>query len=309
MAKKRARQGGKSKDKDAGEPRGKGEAEGPKGPRKPRRRKGGEPTGRKRTRSSKRYGYWTLVGVILATLILMAGWYINGRMTEDHDSGGPVVSEAGEYNVKVRIMSEHHGWSTEAARDIHTTGKVSFLVLVENKGNGKAKFDLDATQPEGWTVSLDSTTLNLKEGQNQVVILKVKSSDAVPTDNVKVRVTATAQDDQSATATVEASVTVDDLGETKSIQGDTVSVYYVLVDRGTDDAFDENKWSLNQHNVFETEAGGQGSIQGFSEALVGMRVGETKSFLIPSEKAYGSNPEDGSPDGDLYYEITLETIK
>ncbi len=306
MAKKRAKTRGRNQEKKAEEP--KGEPDSSRKPRKPRRRKGGEHTGRKRTRSSKRYGYWTLVGVILATFILMIGWYVNSRMTDDFETGGPVTSESGQYNVKLRIMSQHHAWSTEAAREVHTTGKVSFLLLVENKGSTKETFDLEATEHEGWTVTLDKTVLNLAKGQNKVVILTIKSQDAAVDDSVNVKVTATAQDDMSALSIVEAKIDVEDLGEVKSIQGDQVSVYYVLVDRGSDDTYDENAWSINQHNTFPAEAGGGGSIPGFSDALIGMRVGETKSFLIPSDQAYGDSKDDGKPDGDLYYEIQMETI-
>jgi VCBS repeat-containing protein len=250
------------------------------------------------------------VGVILATFILMIGWYVNSRMADDFETGGPVTSESGQYNVKLRIMSQHHAWSTEAAREVHTTGKVSILLLVENKGNTKETFDLKATEHEGWTVTLDKTVLNLAKGQNKVVILTIKSSDATVDDSVNVKVTATAQDDMSALSIVEAKIDVEDLGEVKSIQGDQVSVYYVLVDRGDTASFDENTWSINQHNTFTTEAGGSsGSISGFADGVVGMRVGETKSFLIPADQAYGDKPEsESSPVGDLYYEITMEDI-
>jgi VCBS repeat-containing protein len=207
-------------------------------------------------------------------------------------------------------MSQHHAWSTEAAREVHTTGKVSFLLLVENKGSTKETFDLEATEHEGWTVTLDKTVLNLAKGQNKVVILTIKSQDAAVDDSVNVKVTATAQDDMSALSIVEAHITVDDLGETKSIKGDQVSVYYVLVDRGDTTSFDENTWSINQHNTFKTEAGGSGSIPGFADGVVGMRVGETKSFLIPADQAYGEKPDsESSPVGDLFYEISLENIE
>ena len=129
MAKKRAKSRGSKQEKKAEEP--KGEPDSSRKPRRPRRRKGGEQTGRKRTRSSKRYGYWTLVGVIFATFILMIGWYVNSRMAEDFDTGGPVKSESGQYDVKLRIMSQHHSWSTQADREVHTTGKVSFLLACE----------------------------------------------------------------------------------------------------------------------------------------------------------------------------------
>lgn len=55
-----------------------------------------------------------------------------------------------------------------------------------------------------------------------------------------------------------------------------------------------------------------GVIDGFKDGIVGMRIGETKTFSIPPEQAYGNNPPPGSgipPGATLIFEVTLLDIE
>ncbi|MBU0485889.1 MAG: peptidylprolyl isomerase [Proteobacteria bacterium] len=69
--------------------------------------------------------------------------------------------------------------------------------------------------------------------------------------------------------------------------GDVVSVHYTgsLTD-GT--VFD----SSNERDPLELELGSGMVIEGFDEALVGMKVGEKKTVKIPVAKAYGEHNPD-----------------
>ena len=52
----------------------------------------------------------------------------------------------------------------------------------------------------------------------------------------------------------------------------------------------------------------EGVVPGFREAILQMQKGGTYEVWIPSDKAYGSNPQPGSPipaDADLNFEVTL----
>ncbi|MDX1420685.1 MAG: FKBP-type peptidyl-prolyl cis-trans isomerase [Rubricoccaceae bacterium] len=52
-------------------------------------------------------------------------------------------------------------------------------------------------------------------------------------------------------------------------------------------------------------------IPGFRDGIIGMRVGETRTFTVPPEQAYGANPPPGSgipPDAALTFEVTLLDI-
>ena len=53
------------------------------------------------------------------------------------------------------------------------------------------------------------------------------------------------------------------------------------------------------------------TIPGFRDGVVGMAVGETRTFSIPPEEAYGANPPRGSiipPNATLIFEVTLLDI-
>ena len=49
-------------------------------------------------------------------------------------------------------------------------------------------------------------------------------------------------------------------------------------------------------------------IPGFRDGMIGMAVGETRTFTIPPDQAYGANPPPGSiipPNAALVFEVTL----
>ena len=52
-------------------------------------------------------------------------------------------------------------------------------------------------------------------------------------------------------------------------------------------------------------------IEGWTEGLIGMKVGGTRRLVIPASKAYGANPPsaDIPANADLVFDITLHSIK
>ena len=53
-------------------------------------------------------------------------------------------------------------------------------------------------------------------------------------------------------------------------------------------------------------------VPGFRDGVVGMAVGETRTFSIPPEDAYGANPPQGSiipPNATLIFEVTLLDVQ
>lgn len=75
---------------------------------------------------------------------------------------------------------------------------------------------------------------------------------------------------------------------TKANTGDQVSVHYVgTLEDGT--IFDNSR---DRSAPLNFTVGDGSLIEGFDSALIGMAVGETKSFTISPDKAYGeSDPE------------------
>ena len=60
---------------------------------------------------------------------------------------------------------------------------------------------------------------------------------------------------------------------------------------------------------FPLIAGGNGAIQGFSQAVIGMRVGGTRRVVMPSSLAYGASGQGSIPPyAPLVFEITLLTV-
>jgi FKBP-type peptidyl-prolyl cis-trans isomerase FkpA len=57
--------------------------------------------------------------------------------------------------------------------------------------------------------------------------------------------------------------------------------------------------------------GGTGVIQGFSQAVLGMRVGGQRRVIIPPELAYGNNPPTSSipVNATLVFDITLNSVQ
>ncbi len=70
-------------------------------------------------------------------------------------------------------------------------------------------------------------------------------------------------------------------------QGDTVKVHYTgKLEDGT--VFDTSR----SRNPIQFTVGKGAVIEGFEQAIAGMNIGETKTTIIPVEKAYGPRRDD-----------------
>jgi len=90
-------------------------------------------------------------------------------------------------------------------------------------------------------------------------------------------------------------------------KGDTVSVHYVgTLENGT--KFDS---SVDRGTPFEFSLGAGQVIPGWDIGVEGMKVGEARKLVIPSELAYGSSGKGNviPPDAMLIFEVQLLGIK
>jgi hypothetical protein len=71
--------------------------------------------------------------------------------------------------------------------------------------------------------------------------------------------------------------------------GDTVTAHYVGVSASTGEEFDSS-WGRGGPATFPLNR----VIQGWSEGLVGMKVGGRRTLVIPPEQAYGNSPPPGA---------------
>ncbi len=99
-------------------------------------------------------------------------------------------------------------------------------------------------------------------------------------------------------------------GETVK-NGDTVSMNYTgKLDDGT--VFDSNiDPKFNHVTPFEFTLGAGMVIKGWDEGIVGMKVGEKRTLVIPSDLAYGDNGIPGTIPGKatLTFDVELLGIK
>jgi peptidylprolyl isomerase len=88
--------------------------------------------------------------------------------------------------------------------------------------------------------------------------------------------------------------------------GATVTAHYVGVSASTGAQFDAS-WDRGAPISFPLN----GVIQGWSEGLLGMKVGGRRTLVIPGEMAYGSNPPPGAgiaPNETLVFTVDLVDV-
>ena len=91
-------------------------------------------------------------------------------------------------------------------------------------------------------------------------------------------------------AVVELVITDDVVGSGDEVTpGATVSAHYVGVSASTGAQFDAS-WDRGAPISFPLD----GVIRGWSEGLLGMKVGGRRTLVIPGEMAYGANPPPGA---------------
>lgn len=84
--------------------------------------------------------------------------------------------------------------------------------------------------------------------------------------------------------------------------GGTVVAHYTGVDASSGETFDSS-WESGEPATFPLD----GVIPGWTQGLVGMKVGGRRTLVIPGDLAYGEDDEDtkGKPTGDLVFTIDL----
>ncbi len=108
-------------------------------------------------------------------------------------------------------------------------------------------------------------------------------------------------------AVVELVITDDVVGSGDEVTpGATVSAHYVGVSASTGAQFDAS-WDRGAPISFPLD----GVIRGWSEGLVGMKVGGRRTLVIPGDMAYGANPPPGAgiaPNETLVFTVDLVDV-
>ncbi|MEZ5238147.1 MAG: FKBP-type peptidyl-prolyl cis-trans isomerase [Microthrixaceae bacterium] len=82
--------------------------------------------------------------------------------------------------------------------------------------------------------------------------------------------------------------------------GDTVLAHYTGIQASDGEQFDSS-WERGEPSEFSLD----GVIQGWTEGLVGMKVGGRRTLVIPPDLAYGDESTGGSPSGVLVFTVDL----
>jgi len=85
-------------------------------------------------------------------------------------------------------------------------------------------------------------------------------------------------------------------------KGDGAKVHYLGLGCSTGTQF-ESSWDSGQ--PFDVEVGGLGAIRGFSDGLVGIKVGEQRQLNIPADMAYGASGGPTTPNDSLIFVIEV----
>jgi len=88
--------------------------------------------------------------------------------------------------------------------------------------------------------------------------------------------------------------------------GDNIEVNYIGLTYSDGKQF-EASWDNGQTVSFDLVEGGL--IDGWVKGIPGMKVGGRRQLIIPSEMAYGDNPQGGRPAGALVFIVDLVAIK
>ncbi|BCB91392.1 FKBP-type peptidyl-prolyl cis-trans isomerase [Phytohabitans suffuscus] len=88
--------------------------------------------------------------------------------------------------------------------------------------------------------------------------------------------------------------------------GQTITVNYVGVSYTSGEEFDA---SWNRSEPFSFQLGTGGVIPGWDQGLVGATVGSRVQLDIPSDLAYGDNPQGGAPAGPLRFVVDVLALQ
>ncbi len=229
----------------------------------------------------------------LLALLLILNIAISGCFEEEAKKEKPIELEL--------VGSSHK---------IYAGDSTTYVIIVKNNRDGNDTITLSiGDKPSGWEVTLNQTTINPTKKASFGIFLWVNaSSDAAKGDH-KVRIEAVSELDDTKDSI---SITTKVIGEDgkRVLLGDKVKVDYLgyLVDfRIFDTSIEDIARNIAikktpdflarpSYEHFKVYVGPTDpdpideygtAVEGFWEAIVGMKVGQSKTVVLPPSKAYG----------------------
>lgn len=193
---------------------------------------------------------------------------------------------------------------------IYAGNSTTYVFIVKNNRDENDTVDLSVvTKPSGWDVTLNQSKMNLTKKRSLGVFLMVNSSHDASKGDHKVKIEAVSGVDGSKDSLSITTKIIDEGGK-KVLTGDKVEVDYLgyLVDfRIFDTSIEDIARNIaiqktsdfNVRPLYEplkvyvgpTDPDPEDdyitSVEGFWEAIVGMKVGGSRTVVLPPSKAYG----------------------
>lgn len=183
----------------------------------------------------------------------------------------------------------------EAVEGMKSGGRRRFVAPVEDVFGGEPPAELGLTAGDRLLFVIDLVSVSEETEAAQPEADERALEAAEERGAPEIEVPATAPEDL---------IVIDEvIGEGDVVcPGGTVVAHYTGVDLSSGEEFDSS-WERSEPATFPLS----GVIEGWTQGLVGMKVGGRRTLVIPAEKAYGPGEEDspGTPTGDLVFTIDL----
>jgi len=258
--------------------------------------------------------YLVLGLVILAILGSYAAYTV--LVQKDVDNPGTANTEDSDdfiAGVELKIETKTdgdggHGPFDYSAHKVDPSRGTDYIILLKNRGERTDSFRFSSNAPSDWTVEFRDGNMASEVPVNfwvyKIITIKTTQSSVKYQD---ITITATSISDNSKHDSVITKNTVESLPPAEADLGNhRVNVDYNLVyyngGWNAEEETGEKGWYHNQGSEFETTSG---VIQGFEEAIRGMRMGQTKAVEVPPEKGYGFEDEKHTGGRSLVFEITM----
>lgn len=193
---------------------------------------------------------------------------------------------------------------TSSIHNVDPSLGTDYLLLVKNEGNVTDTIRFSSDAPSDWVVDFrggnELPDVPFGEWHYKMVTIRVNTGSSDVSRDIKI--TATSKSDSSKFGSIitrNIVVTLDP--EQADLNKHKAKVDYNLVYYGGGTDVGEMGWYHNQGGEFEAS----NVIEGFKEAIKGMRVGQTKVVEVPPEKGYGPDDEKHAGGRPLVFEITM----
>ncbi len=234
-------------------------------------------------------------------------------------------------SIEILDVNTEYGIALTPYDDAHAIGigrTTGFAILIENYGNNDDTVDVSiAEQPTDWTVELSFSNVALETEETRCLIVTCRAPKTAIAKNYPLVITGRSRSDPELESTARLELMAKTIGGRAVQDGDNVTVNYFgglptgeLFDTSMEAiGTDADLPAISEFEYGQADRSGRferayrpltitvgDMIEGFNEALIGMRVGETKVVTIPPEKAYGREGSGHRLSGEtLIFQLTL----